>query len=218
MTRSKRANEISESGVMKRLITAIVLILATVSAHAELFSFYGITSNDPSGDAVTIGEAQLSMDVTVLSPTSVQLLIANTGLDYNSVSKICFDGPDGINLGIISIIPSNWSEGNTQLPGGDGWFNSDFCIHADPPPSMNGITPLTSPLEVILSYTAGFDILDSLYTTDLRVGMHVVGMGDDGFGDDFSESFINNIPEPSTALLLGFIALVGKSYRRIFVV
>lgn len=202
---------------MKRFITAIVLILATVSARAELFSFYGITGNDPSGNAVTIGETQLSVDVTELSPTTARLLFANSGPVDSAVTKICFEysGATAINLGLVSTSPMSWSLGNTQLPGANGTFISDFCIHTDPPPSMNGITPTTSPLEVILSYDAGsFDIVESLGNADFRLGLHVISIG----AGEYSESFINNIPEPSTALLLGFVALVGKSYRRIFVV
>ena len=206
---------------MQRFLIAIVLILATVSARADLFSFYGITSNDPSGTAVTIGETQLSVDVDVQTPTTSLLTFANSGPDYNSVAKICFDFLPEVNPVVVSTSFS-WAVGMTmganQLPGGDGWFMSDICLNALPPPSMNGVTPLTSPLEVLLSYDAGFDILAALSTTDLRIGLHLTGIGDDGLGGDYSESFINNIPEPSTALLLGFIALVGKSYRRIFVV
>ena len=196
--------------------------MVAASAQAVPYSFYGITSNDPSGNAVSIGETQISVDVTVTSPTTATLLFANSGPFDSAVTKICFEysGAGSINLGLVSTSPMLWSMGNEQLPGADGWFNSEFCILADPPPSMNGVTPTTSPLEVILSYDAGtLNIIDSLNNADFRIGMHVIAIDYPGALEDggYSESFINNIPEPSTALLLGFIALLGKSYRRIFV-
>jgi hypothetical protein len=43
-------------------------------------------------------------------------------------------------------------------------------------------------------------------------GLHVQSMGE---GND-SKSFINNIPEPSTALFIGFIGMAAKGCRKIF--
>ena len=73
---------------MKRYIIAVTLILATVSTRAELFSFYGISANDPTGTAVSIGEAQLSMDVNTLSPGRVSCLVENTVPDALVSSEI----------------------------------------------------------------------------------------------------------------------------------
>ena len=203
---------------MRRLVITTVLIMASLTARAELFSFYGITANDPSGASISIGESQLSMDVTVLSATTASLVVANPGPEMSSVAKICFDysGIADINLALVSTSMPWTYDASGQLPGADGMFNSDFCVKAIPPPSQNGITPATSPLEIILSYDAGsFDILAALGNADFRVGLHLT---DVGAGGQYSESFINNIPEPSTTLLLGFVALAGKFYRKIFCV
>ena len=198
-----------------------------MSVQCELLSVYGITDNDPTGNSVSIGEAQLSIDVTVLSATTASLVFANSGPDDNSAAKLFFDysGPADINLGLVGTYdengdPGNWIVGNKHMPGANSWFHSDLGIKAPSPPSKNGITPSKSPLEVILSYDAGsFDILEALGTADFRIGIHLISIG------PYSESFINNIPEssnnipqPSTALVIGFIALSAKSYRKIFCV
>ena len=188
--------------------------MVSFSAHCELLSVYGISDNDPTGNAVSIGEAQLSIDVTVLSTTTASLVFANSGPDDNSVSEIYFDGPNDINLGLVST-SAPWNLSKNNLPGANSWFHSDLAIKAPPPPSKNGITPSNSPLEVVLSYDEGsFDIFEALGTADFRIGLHLISIG------SYSESFINNIPEnnipePSTALLIGFIALAASGYRRI---
>lgn len=201
----------------------MALVMGAIAVQADIYSFYSITTNDLSGTAASIGEDQISVDVTVTSPTTASLLFYNSGPFDSAVMKICFEytGAGAINLGLVSTSPMLWNMTNGQLPGAAGWFNSEFCIDADPPPSMNGVTPTTSPLEVILSYDAGtLDIIESLNNADFRIGMHVIGIDYPGAleAGGFSESYINNIPEPSTALLLGFIGLAGKSIRKIFVV
>lgn len=216
---------------MKPIIIAAVLIMATVSAHAELFSFYGISTNDPSGTAVSIGEAQLQMEVTTgVVPGQATFLFSHTGTSPATITEIYFDSPDLIpsllfelltidstpwinNTGVVFVEGANPEE----LPGGnmmDVAFNENVCVstEASPPPSKKGVDPGEYVL-LTMTYNDSYDLLGMLGNEQLRVGLHVTGI--DPYA---SESFVNNIPEPSTALLLGFVALVGKSYRRIFVV
>lgn len=214
---------------MKRLILiTFVLILVNVPARAVLFSFYGITSNDPSGNAVTIGETQLSMDVNILSPGLVSVLFENTGLYSSSVAEIYFDSPTVIpplNLELFSIINGSGvkyveDEAPDTLPGGNDpliQFSADVAAEAGNPAPKNGINP-GEWLELHLTYTdPPHNFIDMLMSGELRVGLHVIGLGDDGFGGNYSESFINEImiPEPSTALLLGVAALFCRTYRKI---
>lgn len=216
---------------MKRFITAVVLMVAVVSARAEMFTFYSITSNDPSGDSQTTGENQIEMYVTETGIGEVSILFTNTGPNLSAISDIYFDVPEveppfNLQLSANDILPGpdvDFVLGTRpeNLPAGMDpliAFYSDENLGATSPPPVNGINPYEY-LILNMTYTdPPHNFIAMLESGELRVGLHVISMGDDGLGGTYSESFINNIPEPSTALLLGFIALVGKSYRRIFVV
>ena len=209
----------AERKFMKRYIIAVTLILATVSARAELFSFDAITSTDPFNPA--IGESQLFMDVRE-TDGAVSITFTNTGPQLSTIAEIYFDSPDvepPLNLTLDQIINTpgvNFIEGARppELPSGRLFeFCADLASEATNP-AQTGIDP-NEYLVLEMSYThPPYSFIDLLKTGELRVGLHVVSMGTSAG----SESFINNIPEPSTALLLGFVALVGRSYRRIFVV
>jgi hypothetical protein len=206
---------------MKRLLIITALALSSISARAELFTFYSITDNDPSGYAQFVGESQLFMDVTLLSMGQVSLVFTNAGPAVSSVSRIYFDYNPQLSLSLVAINdgsgvdydanptnPKTLPSGNNQMEA----FISDLAFSSDNPSPHKGINPYES-LELILSYNDSYDFLESLQNEDLRVGLHVISLG------GYSESFVNTIPEPATAplLLLGTVALrwlrIKKSRR-----
>jgi hypothetical protein len=206
---------------MKRLLIISAMTLHLISANAELFTFYAITDNDSSGYAQFVGESQLYMNVTLLSLGQVSLVFTNTGPAASSVSRIYFDYNPELSLSLVSINDGDGVEYDANptnpknLPSGKNQteaFISDLAFSSDNPSPHKGINSYES-LELILSYDASYDFFDQLHSGDLRVGLHVISLG------EYSESFVNTIPEPATAplLLLGTVALrwlrIKKSRR-----
>ena len=201
---------------MKRLLITVTLALHAVSAQAELFAFYSITDNDPSGYAQFVGESQLYMDVTLLSMGQVSLVFTNTGPVASSVSRIYFDYNPELSLSLVTINdgggveyaanpsnPKNLPSGNNQTEA----FISDLAFSSDNPSPHKGINPYES-LELIFNHNDAYNFLDSLESEELRVGLHVISLG------EYSESFVNNIPEPATAPLF-FLGTAALRWLRI---
>jgi hypothetical protein len=194
----------------------MLLALSAVSSRAELFTFYSITDNDPSGYAQFVGESQLFMDVTLLSMGQVSLVFTNAGPAVSSVSRIYFDYNPELSLSLVAINdgsgvdyeanpsnPKNLPSGKNQTEA----FISDLAVSSDNPSPHKGINAYES-LELIISYNDSYDFLDALNRADLRVGLHVISLG------EYSESFINTVPEPATAPLL-FLGGVTLRWLRI---
>ena len=197
---------------MKRGAILILLVLSAITARAELIKFYAITSNDSSGYAQFVGESQLYMDVLYLGLGQISLTFTNAGPSASSVSRIYFDYIPELNLNLVAINDGSGVEylanpaNPKNLPAGKNQteaFISDLAVASNNPKPHQGINPYES-LELIVSYNTAYDFLDALQNEELRVGMHVISIG------EYSESFINEaIPEPATAplLILGTVAL-----------
>ena len=216
---------------MKKLILAFIFLGIFVAgpAHADLFGFDCITNN-LLGDAA-IGEAQLSVDVTDAGSNQVLFAFSNTGPDASSITQIYFD--DGVLSGIASIDDSDsgvsFSTGASppDLPGGNNASpafvtTAGFLASSDSPVQPNGVNPGESLgiLFNLIDDKVFGDVLDSIYSGALRIGLHVQGFASKG-----SESFINGssnntnpIPEPATMLLLGsgLVGLAGFGRKKFF--
>jgi len=195
----------------------LVGVLALCSpAYAVPYGFTCITNNSSSGDCTT-GENQLSVDVTSAEGGQVLFTFKNIGLNASSIADVYFD--DGTLLDIATILNYTgvvFSEGASpsDLPGGNTITpafvtTQGFLADSDPPAQPNGVNPGES-LGIQFSLQSGQtfeDTINALSDGSLRIGIHV-----QGFADGESESFVNRppdqVPEPSTLLLLGS-GLVG---------
>jgi len=203
------------------------------------YNFSGVTSNDPTGNAVTVGEN--AFYVTVSDPGAAgQVLFTfgvRTGFPYtlpNGTEDLSYliDGVyffDGVLLdeGIVSFIDADDGVGGdpgvdfetpaspAHLPGySPGPLLSVIAdADGDPPvggPAGNGVN-VGETLGVLFALDPGKTYADVI--TGMNAGTIVVGIHTQGFGE-YSEGFIT-IPAPGAVFLgsLGTI-LVGWARRR----
>lgn len=203
---------------MKKLLLVGCLGLLIPVVYADWFSFYAITENDRSGFSQYVGESQLHMEVVLYDEGRVRVLFVNDGEEDCSVARIYFDFSPEISLTLADIINSDGVYFTDQhinpnnLPSGksiQSTFINDLAVGAANPSPKKGINPGES-LELILDYDSSYDIIDALANEDLRVGLHVISLG------EYSESFVNVIPEPATLplLLSGTIAMRWLRLKR----
>ena len=205
---------------MKSLFIICLIGLFIPCTHADTFYFYPITQNDKSGHAQEIGEKQLLMNLYRLTAGLSRLVIVNEGTDEAVVSQVYFDWKPGQSLFIDSVgndTGIHFSEqavNPSNLPAGRSIFSpfeSDLGIGAVKPAPKNGINTGES-LELTISHAEANDLSSALRNEDLRVGLHVIGIG------EYSESFVNVVPEPATMPLLisgsMLLRFVGQSRNR----
>jgi hypothetical protein len=225
------------------ILLGAVFLCTTSPAYAILFGFDVIVKNDTDFAEAATGEAQFFVDVTDpsegedLSATSVLFTFRNMGTNASIIAGVYFDDNDSL-LSNLSLIDSDDGSGGdsgvdfsspatpADLPGGNEVIppfvtTEQLSASADPPVGTNGngVDP-DEFLGVLFDLTDPFtleDVLNDLYSGDLRVGIHGQGL----FPTGGSESFINNpdpIPEPATMLLLGtgLIGLAGIGRRKFF--
>ncbi|MCK5676161.1 MAG: PEP-CTERM sorting domain-containing protein [Verrucomicrobia bacterium] len=218
---------------MKYLIASILLMVGVVASHAEIYSFYAITANDSNGVAQTIGESQLFMDVTIAGSGLANFAFTNTGSSASTITEIYFDAPDAtpaLDLGLAGIINGTgvqFYEGKmgkttpSNLPGGENLidpFVSDIGAEAEPAPVYKGVDPYEYVL-LEMSYNNSYNLLDMLKNEELRIGLHVIGMGTGSYSESFiNNNFTSNIPEPASLILFGATAAVVAFVRRRFAV
>lgn len=227
---------------LKSLVSAVCCIglLSAAPAYAApaVLNFYGITSNDSTGNAVADGVANLRAEVSDIGGDSVRFKFINNS-NYSSLTDVYF--ADGALLGISGISSSsgvNFTGGSASppdLPGGNSVSPAfqttvGFLADADSPPTKNGVQDSDATgdwLVIDFSLKNGKTFADVLAAltlpgnapTDaapwLRIGLHVQGFPVSS-NKTVSESFINSpIPEPEAyAMLLVGLGLVGFVARR----
>ena len=144
-------------------ISVAVMMLGNpaITSATVTYNFQGITNNNP-GD-VTIGENQLSVDVSDAGRGLVLFYFLNVGRQDCSITQIYFDDDAGLLTGFAARPYSpdrgvsfsvNSRPGN--LPGGrslDNKFIADYSLGANPAVQPNGINPGES-LDVLFGYRA----------------------------------------------------------------
>lgn len=200
-----------------RLYGALNVAVLLGSSPAAGLGFDCITNN-AAGDC-SIGEAQLTVDVTDPGGDQVLFTFSNAGPAASVIADVYFD--DGSLLQIASILntPSmvafSESADPPNLPGASNAsppFQATFSADADAPAPTNGVNPGES-LGILFDLQTGTtfaDVLADLADGSLRVGIHVQSFATGG-----SESFVNVPgPGPLTLLALGFggVAL-GRRWR-----
>jgi len=200
----------------KTVLSCAALLLANGEAGAVSYGFYCITAGGPGPCAV--GETQLLVDVTDPGGNQVLFTFSNSGLDPSSVTDVYFD--DGGLLDIATIIddppmveftipaiPGELPDGNTLIP--PFQTTSGFSADSIAPPPWLGVDPgeeLGLVFDLIMGETYA-DVISQLNNEVLRIGLRV-----QAFAGGESASFVNNIPEPGTAILLG-LGLAGFAVR-----
>jgi PEP-CTERM motif-containing protein len=190
-------------------VLALVLGLLTTPRAALATSFsFGCITNNLAGDCA-IGEAQLSVNVTSPAAGQIRFDLSNVGANAAVIAGVYWDDSGSALLGSIASIVDgtgvSFSANGSPpvLPGGASIspaFVVGFRVNADSPPPMNGVGPGET-LGVIFDLKSGVtpaDVLAAMNSGALRVGLHVIAFASGG-----SESFVNNVPEPTSALLLG---------------
>ena len=216
---------------LKNLLKSFLLISASAVAtqsQAVTYGFDCITGN-VAGDC-SIGEAQLTVDVTDAGAGQVLFTFNNSGPADSSITDVYFDDGSMASIsGIASIDNSDPGVSFTQdgpapnqvsppdLPGGNSItpvFNvtDGLSADSDAPTQPNGVNPGESlGVLVNLSGVSYADLLSDIASADLRIGIHVQGYAGGG-----SESFVNNVPVPAAVWLFGsgLLGLVGVARRK----
>jgi hypothetical protein len=192
------------------------LALSAGAAHGVMVNFFQVSNNGPEDVS-----GQLLLDVTDFGGGVISFDLSNAG-PVDSVITLFHIQDDGALFDdVVAVIDGagvDFAEDTPpvgNLPEGNGaGFTSDWGAGATPPPAHNGVNE-GEELELRLSLAPGktfADVLASLQSGDLRAGLHVQSIGEEGA----SESYISNppIPTPGTIAIGALAGIAGFRRRR----
>jgi hypothetical protein len=205
--------------VLIALVFGSFLIFNAPQAQAYLYDFYKITNNGNVNVA-----NQLSVDVLDFGTGKVEFTFSNSGPIASSISEIYFD--DGTLLGIAQIIYGSGVSfvtptKPTDLPGGNlasppFVATQTFLAGAENPSSTNGVNPgeFVTIVFTLINGKNYSDTLSAISSGELRFGLHVQAI--DPANTNGSDSFVNTVPIPAAAWLLGsgLVGLVAIRRRK----
>ena len=209
------------------LLGTIAVLSSTVTVRADSVHLFNTNSIDLN---TTLAGIQFQVSTSSTGTLGeVRFTITNLGPVDSFIGQIYWD--DNVApLGVLSLLVDAdagfgidlASPGN--LPGGENVsFFADFSVDANPPPSINGLSPTDSG-DFVFTLVAGMTIADvdaALWNGDLRVGIHVQGIDPSlvVWERDDSDSYVTTVPEPSTLILLlssaGFLAGAAGFWRKL---
>jgi len=208
------------------LASIALFLLCAFSAQAYTFDFKRISYNSTANV-----QDQLSVDVSEILPlgsggsSQVSFIFHNVG-DISSIIGSAFFDDSGFLGSILSIVGSSGvsftNTGNKNFPEGTNLtpsFHTDFSatFSGGQGGANNGVNNSTNDSEwltIIFSLSnekTYSDVIAALGNGNLRIGLHVQGLSDGG-----SDAYVNTVPIPAAAWLLGsgLVGLMGIRMRR----
>lgn len=219
--------------IEKLILMAALLVLCALPVPAEAnvtytYNFYGVTTNDPSGESIIAGENSLFVDVSApFEPQEVLFTFRNEGYPAGPYDSYFIRGVyfyDGTLLEVASLIDENESYGGLDghpdvhfsegASSANGFTNSVKLVSGY---ELVGSAGIDSPaaygvqpgewLGVVFTHSGTFDqVITGLNNGSIIIGIHVAGFG------EYSEKF-TTIPAPG-AILLGSIGVGVVSWLR----
>ena len=223
----------------KRMVTAAAVVIVAIAfaspTFADVYSFYGIVTEDTgtgAAGAISTGVAQMQVEVTdattydengvAMGRHKASFVFTNTdsgseGVDP-SITGVFWDDGTLLEIATINNGPGvSFSEGGSppDLPAGqelDPPFvtTKGFLADSDPPAYHNGVNE-DEWLEVVFDLKDGKDfasVRSALNMDPAIEGSLRIGIHVQAFDDDYSATFVHT-PTPSAVVLggLGFVML-----------
>ncbi len=226
---------------MKRFVLYLALAILcafstpVVAGPTYTYDFYGVTTNDPSGTSITVGETYISVDVSEYASGEVLFEFNNevgSPAPYDSyfIKGVYFY--DGVLLDPIAFLidaddPTGGPFGDSGVDFTEGVSNATGFTTSvklvagyelvgdagNDPGALNGVQPGES-LGVVFTHSGTFDqVITGLNNNVIIIGIHVGGFGTEE--QDYSEKFTTVIPAPGAICLGGIgVSIVGWLRRR----
>ena len=206
---------------LNKWATSLLAAASTCAClQAQTYSFTTFETGGV-GDSGALAPIQLNATLSQ-NGTSLNVIISNDsqpGDDWvtstvPTVTKISFDDN-------ASILPSPTFANNppnvvfhannsVNIPGSNNiGFDTTYGFSADPPPTTTGIDPGEQFVVSFANLTAD-EFAKAVNSGDLRIAMHVQQIGK----GDWSASYVTQVPEPSSSLLVGIGGILTLIRRR----
>ncbi len=194
-----------------------VALAASASAATSTYSFARVSPFNASQNPA----AQFGLSITDPSSTQVAFTFTNNVGIASSISEIYFDSAQ-VFLGAAALTQTgtNFAAGGANpgnLPGGNNLspaFNAVSIYSADATGNpSNGNDQASDSLVMTFTLAQGQtynSIISAINSGAMRIGIHVRAIGSNGQSD----AFVNIVPTPAAASVLGMAGIVATRRRR----
>lgn len=189
-------------------------------AQAQTYSFTAFETSGV-GDPGALAPIQLNATLSQ-NGTSLDVIISNDSQPGDgwvtstvpTVTKMSFDDDAAIlPAPTFANNPPNvafHTNNSVNIPGSNNiGFDTTYGFSADPPPTTTGIDPGEQFVVTFANLTAA-EFANAVENGDLRIATHVQQIGK----GDWSASYVTQVPEPSSALLVGLGGVLALVRRR----